>query len=337
MKTTIAGAVFGAVSLAVLAVPAFAEADMRIGFVTINDAQHAMANKLKEEVEKRSKGAIKVSVFPAAQLGKIPRQVENLQLGAQAAFISPPGFLSGLNINFQVPDAPGLSKNFWHAQNTLTTPSFRDPFLKLAESQGIIGIALSNNGPSSIASIRPVKKLEDMKGMKARVLATKLETKIASVFGMTGVPMPYSEVLPALQQRTLDACVSNIAVMAPSKFFTGAKYDTHLGTTYIPSAVWISKRWLNKLPKDQQKMLVDLGKELESWWGKVGYDFVEKGKKTWTDGGGEVLELPADEQAKMMAMVKPLGDEVLGADPKTKDMYALFKAASASASDQPPK
>ncbi len=336
MKRLIGVAAAAAVTT-MFTVPAFAQAEMRIGFVTINDSQHAMADRLKEEIEKRSGGKIKGAVFPAAQLGKIPRQIENLKIGAQAMFISPPGFMSGLNINFQVPDAPGLFRNHWHAQNTLANPKFRDPFLNLAEPQGIIGIALANNGPASIASSKPVRKLEDMKGMKARVLATKLESAIAKELGMTGVPMPYSEVLPALQQRTLDACVSNVAVMAPSKFFTAAKYHTHMGSTWIPSAVWVSKRWLTKLPKDQQDLVIKVGKELEGWWGKVGYDYVEKGKKTWKDGGGELFELSAAEHADMIKRLAPLGDEFLGKDPKTKALYAVLKEVAKSASDQPPK
>ena len=66
--------------------------------------------------------------------------------------MAPPGFLAGMNQAFQAPDAPGKYKNFWHANNAFTTPSFRTPFLKLAEKNGILGIAIFNYGPTSIAS-----------------------------------------------------------------------------------------------------------------------------------------------------------------------------------------
>ena len=51
---------------------------------------------------------------------------------------------------------PVSFKNFWHAHNALTDPKFREPYLKLAESQGILGITIANNGPSSIAAIKPI-------------------------------------------------------------------------------------------------------------------------------------------------------------------------------------
>ena len=99
---------------------------MRIGMVTINDAQHTFAQKYAEELMKRTNNAIKVEVFPAAQLGSIPRQIENLKIGAQAGFVSPGGFFSGVDRGFEVTDAPGIFKTFWHAQNAVSDPEFRE-------------------------------------------------------------------------------------------------------------------------------------------------------------------------------------------------------------------
>jgi C4-dicarboxylate-binding protein DctP len=309
---------------------------MRIGMVTINDTQHQLANRFKEEIEKRLKGAIKVSVFPAAQLGKIPRQIENLKLGAQQAFVSPPGFFAGINKSFQVPDAPGVFKNFWHAHNTLTHPDFRGKFLRLAENAGIVGITVANYGPISIASLKPIRNLDDMKGIKVRVLATPMESKAASVMGMTGVPMPYSEVLPALQQRTIDACSSNAVVMGASKFHTATKFITMTETGHIPSAMWVSKRWLDKLPKAHQEEILKLGRELETWVAKTAFQNNKNAEKVWKDNGTEVIRLSAADQATMVKRLAPLGDEFLAKDPKTKDMYALMKATLAKASDKAP-
>ncbi len=323
-------------TLSLIAAPAFAQSEMRIGMVTINDTQHQLANKFKEELEKRLNGAIKVTVFPAAQLGKIPRQIENLKIGAQQGFVSPPGFFAGINKAFQVPDAPGLFKNFWHAHNTLTHADFRDKYLRLAENAGIIGVTMANYGPTSIASLKPIRKLDDMKGVKVRVLATPMESKAASVMGMTGVPMPYSEVLPALQQRTIDACLSNAVVMGASKFFTATKYITMTETGVIPSALWVSKRWLDKLPKAQQDAVLKLGRELDSWTSTQAFENNKKVEKLWTDNGAEVIRLSAKDQAEMVNRLAPLGDEFLANDPATKQMYALLKATLAKASDKAP-
>ena len=309
---------------------------MRIGMVTVNDAQHSFAQRYAEELTKRTKGAIKVEVFPAAQLGGIPRQIENVKLGVQAGFVSPSGFFSGINRGFEVVDTPGIYKSVWHAQNAVTDPAFREKFANLGESQGVLGASLWVYGPTAIASLRPINTLEDMKGLKVRVLATKMESKMASVLGMAGVPMPYNEVLPALQQRTIDACRSAMSVMGASKFFTTTKSITATEDGMILSALWISKAWLNKLPKNLQDEVMDTGRSLENWGTENAQGYEERSAKLWTDNGAKVIKLSAGDQAELEKRLRPLGDEFLGSDPATKPMYDLLKSTLAKVSDKKP-
>jgi TRAP-type C4-dicarboxylate transport system substrate-binding protein len=314
-----------------------ADFTMRIGMVTIHDAQHTFAQKYAEELQKRTNGKIKVEVFPAAQLGKIPTEIGNLKIGAQAAFLSPAGFFSGINKVFEVTDAPGIYKSFWHAQNAITAPAFRDKFLAGAEKAGIVGISVWNYGPTSIASRTPIRKIADMKGLKIRVLATKMESKIASVLGMTGVPMPFTEVLPALQQHTIDGCRTAISVMAALKFYTASKYVTVTESGMIISVLWVSKAWLDKLPKPLQEQVIKTGRDLETWAGHNAKGFIDRAEKVWTKNGGTVLRLSADEEAEVKKRLAPLGDEFLGTNPATKDMFELLKKSLATASSEPPK
>jgi len=309
---------------------------MRIGMVTVNDAQHSFAQRYGEELGKRTKGAIKVEVFPAAQLGGIPRQIENVKLGAQAAFVSPTGFFSGINRGFEVLDAPGIYKGVWHAQNAITDPQFRDKYVKLGESQGVLLGSVWVYGPTAIASLRPVRTLEDMKGVKVRVLATKMESKMASVLGMAGVPMPYNEVLAALQQRTIDACRSAMSVMGASKFFTSTKSITATEDGMIVSGLWISRTWMNKLPKDLQQVVLATGKDLEAWAAENAVGYESRAAKLWTDNGAEVIRLSAKDQAEMTKRLAPLGDEFLGTEAATKPMYELLKQTLARVSDKKP-
>ncbi len=325
-------AVTGALTLS-----AQAQYTMRIGMVTINDVQHDLAKKYAEELQKRTNGQIKVEVFPAGQLGKIPRQIENLKIGAQGGFISPAGFFSGINRGFQVTDAPGIYKTFWHAQNAVSAPAFRDKYAALAEKQGVIGITIFNYGPTSIASLTPIRKIDDMKGLKVRVLATKMESKLASELGMTGVPMPYTEVLPALQQRTIDACRTSIAVMGASKFYTTTKYITLIESGTIISGFWVSKPWLARLPKPLQEQVIKTGRDLETWAGHRAKELSDNAEGVWKANGAEVIRLPAAQEAEVLKRLAPLGDEFLGADPATKDMWQLLKKTLSEVPTTPPK
>ena len=301
--------------------------DMKIGFATINDPQHAIAELLAQEMPKMTGGRINARVFPAGQLGKIARMIEGLQLGTQEILIAPPGFLVGLNAAFQVPDAPGVFDDVWHAHRSLTDAKFRAPYSKLALGTGIRVLALYIYGPTSFASVSPIRSLDDIKGKKVRVLATKMESELVGQFGGTGVPMPYVEVLPALQRKTIDAVRSSIIVMGGSKFFTVTKYITVVESGMIPSAVFASERWLKKLPADLRSTVIGKIRGMERRFTEIGLEFGAKAEKLWKDNGAEVIRLSAADQKAFMTKVRPLGDKFLGANPKTKGMYGVLKAS----------
>ena len=100
-----------------------------------------------------------------------------------------------------VPDAPGLFINTLHAHKTLTDPKFHDKFLGMAENKGVLGAGMLIYEGTSIASTIPIRKPEDIAGMKIRVLATPMERAVPAAWGGTGVPIPFTEVVPALQRR----------------------------------------------------------------------------------------------------------------------------------------
>ena len=311
---------------------ATAQIDMKIGFVTINDPQHDLAKRFAAEVGKRSGGKIKGRVFPAAQLGKIPRQLEGLQLGTQEIFLSPPGFLVGMNSAVQVPDAPGVYDNHDHAFRTLTNPMFYDKFVSLISSKGIDMLNLWVYDGTSFASRKPITKLADFKGLKVRVLATKMESELVGKFGAAGVPMPYSEVLAALNRRTLDACRSSIVVMGNSKFFTVTKNITVIESGFIPSTVMVSRAWIGKLPRDLQEAVRGAGRDLNGWANSNAKAHRARAGKLWLDNGAKVHRLSAADQTAFMDRVKGLGDIYLGKhkNAQVREMYALLKKSAAA-------
>lgn len=302
--------------------------DMKIGLVTINDPQQDAANMFVAEVAKRTNGRIKGRVFPAAQLGKIPREIEGLQLGTQEGFISPPGFFAGINPAFQVTDAPAMFESVEHGHAAITEPNFHDKFLSLADHAGIVGVAIWGSTLTSIASRDPIRTLADMKGKKIRVLASKMEVELMKQFGIAGVPMAYSEVLPAIERRTLDGARSAHTVMGTSKFYSVTKYITFTRGGFIPSGLFMSKVWLNKLPADLRKQVMEAGRAIEGPAAKRSIQFMNDAWKLWTDNGAEIINLSAKDQAEFLRRAKPLGDQFLGTNPKTKEMYNLLKAAA---------
>jgi C4-dicarboxylate-binding protein DctP len=300
---------------------------VKIGMATLNDPQQRWGEKIGKELEKRSGGRLTYRVFPASQLGKIPRQVEGIQLGTQEMFLTPPGFFVGVNQAFMVPDAPGVYDSHAHAHKSLTDPAFHDTFLGLAENKGVLGAGLIIYEGTAIASTKPIRKPEDIAGMKIRVLATPMERAVPAAWGGTGVPIPFTEVVPAIQRGVVDACRSSIVAMNGLRFQTVTKYATVLSGGYIPTGTWVSKVWANKLPADLRELVMTVPSELEDSISQEIVGLVESTRQAWRDVGVEIIKFSPEDQQRYIAKLRPLSDKYLGQhkDAQVREIYKLFR------------
>ena len=97
---------------------------MRISTATFNDAQHEWMKRFAVAIDKNTNGRIKPELFPASQLGSIPRQIEGTQQGSIQAWIGPPEFLVGVDRRFEILGAPGLFQNDKEAFKVFDEPQF---------------------------------------------------------------------------------------------------------------------------------------------------------------------------------------------------------------------
>src|ERR1700719_776936 len=98
---------------------------MKLGTATINDAQHEWCKRFVAMVEKDSGGRIKGEIYPASQLGAIPRQIEGVQFGAIQGYIGPPEFLAGIDERYEVLSAPGLVADLAHEVRVVKDPELQ--------------------------------------------------------------------------------------------------------------------------------------------------------------------------------------------------------------------
>jgi len=144
------------------------------------------------------------------------------------------------------------------------------------------------------------------------------------------VPMDFAEVLPALQSKVLDGVRSSIVVMGAMKFFGVTKYITNVHDTMVPLGAYVSVVWLDKLPADLRKIVLDTGREMDDAVYKICLDFDKRGNQLWKDNGAEVIVLSPQDQAEFMRRVRTVADDVLGNDPALKEMYTLYKQVADS-------
>jgi len=110
---------------------------MKFTFPTINDTLHQLAKSYAAAVEKDSGGRIKTEIYPASQLGSIPRQIEGVQFGAIQCAIVPPEFFVGVDERFELMTAPGLVTSMEHGQRLTADPGGAQAHARARREQGI--------------------------------------------------------------------------------------------------------------------------------------------------------------------------------------------------------
>jgi C4-dicarboxylate-binding protein DctP len=326
MKHLLAGAALAALA----ATSANAQQiNARLGHCTAEaDSIHQSAVLTKQAFERMSNGRLTLTIFGGCQLGSIPSMIEQLLLGTLDMFPIPPAFGVGTNRNFSVPDAPGLFDDLEHASRALQNPMFRDRFVNVAKEKGLMVTSLWVHAGTSYAGTSPIRTLDDFKGKKIRVLATKVETDLMSRLGATGVPIEFSQLLQALQQKTVDAARSSIIVMGGMKYFTVTKNLTIVNDAYIPAVMFVGTQFYNKLPAELQKVVIDAGIEVERQMPAISVKLNADYETIWKDNGADVIRLSAADQAEVMRRAAPVGDDVIGSNPDTKDLYAILKQSA---------
>jgi TRAP-type C4-dicarboxylate transport system substrate-binding protein len=301
---------------------------IKLATATLNDTQHEWMKRFAVAVDKNTNGRIKAEIYPASQLGTIPRMIEGTQLGSIHVWVGPPEFLVGVDQRFELLSAPGLFQNDRHAEKTIADPEFSRAFLAVGASKGLIGASLYVYGPVTFAMRTPIRTLADLKGKKIRVLASPFQTEQITRLGGTGVPLTLGDVLPALQQGTIDGTISAIPVFTTLQYQGAAKYITETGQSYIFSVAMVSKRWFDGLPSDLQGQVMAAAKQAGTEATPWSFDFVNSQRKAWTEKGGELIAFPAADRAEMMAKLASVGDDVVRTKPELKPLWDQMVATA---------
>ncbi|HXS38899.1 MAG TPA: TRAP transporter substrate-binding protein [Stellaceae bacterium] len=329
-RALLAVAALGAAAIA-LHPSAAAAADfvMKFGTATMNETQHQYIKFYKEALEQASKGRIEVQIYPNSQLGPIPREIEGVELGSIQAYIGPVDFFVGVDPRYGVFSAPMVFKDDANAAATIHDPALRQEMLSIVAAKNMAGIATLSLGASDYAARKPILRLADFTGKKLRINGTDLERAKMSRLGATGIAMPLSEVMPALDQGTIDGTISGLSVFVAFKMTDLVKVVTVTNDTFIISIAVVSKPWLATLPPDLQKLVVETGGAIEAKAQAFEVDFSKKLEKDWEGMGGQVHLLPAEDVAKMRTLLPGAADEVVKDKPAVRDMLAQLRAVAA--------
>ena len=271
------------------------------------DEGHQMFKKL---VEERSKGRIRVNVFPAAQLGSEVAMVEGLRLGTidvicanapnAAAFIPELGLFS----------VAYLFKDIQHFERVVHDPKFVQRMESLVASKNL-GIRLVGFYAAGVRNVYSrkgsVASPDDLKGVKIRVQNNPIEVKVWRTFGAIPTPMNFGEVYQALQSGVLDAAENGLAVIESNKHFEAAKYVSQTEHQRNLSALYVNEKKLASMPKDLQEIVLQAAKEASVHERKKDAELVAAAADRLKSRGA-VLTSP--DKARFIQLIAPIQDEV---------------------------
>jgi TRAP-type transport system periplasmic protein len=302
---------------------------MKISTPLIHDTPNVWISAYAAMLEKDSGGRIKVKVYPASQLGSIPRQVEGTQFDSIQCEVVSPSFMVGLDPRFQVLAAPGLVGSQAEAQRVAEDPAIRKLMLGLGADKGLHGVALFFVAPGIVISKTPLRHLADFKGKKIRIFASPFQTLAFERLGMTPVALSLGDVLPALQEGTIDtALVGAIGGAVDFHMIDVAKYITNTNGPGTFMIVEINKKWYESLPKDLQQFVDrDAAKE-DMAIGPIAAKITDGFTQKWTASGGSLIQLSAADYAEMHKLLDSVGAQVSSKNPK---LAAAFKIVTQAA------
>ncbi|TAG25775.1 MAG: TRAP transporter substrate-binding protein [Burkholderiales bacterium] len=286
---------------------------IRFGY-GLNEAsnQGRAAKVFAEAVEKASGGKMKVRAIGAAALGPDTQMQQALIGGAQEMMVGSTATLVGISKEMALWDTPFLFSNSKEADALLDGPIGERVKAKL-EDKGLVGLVYWENGFRNLTnSKRPVNKMEDLNGIKLRVMQNNVFLTSFNTLGANAVPMSFSELFGALETKTVDGQENPFNTILSSKFYEVQKYLSVTNHVYSPWIVLVSKKWWDGLSKDEQKILSDAA--------KLSRDFERK------DTRAEAAQAIANLKAKGMQVNELSPGEADRMRNKLTRVYALIAA-----------
>jgi len=303
----------GATVLLALAGTAFAQQPIVIKFshvVALDTPKGKGAEYFKKLAEERTKGRVKVEVYPNSQLYKDGEEMEALQLGSVQMLAPSVAKFGPLGAReFEVFDLPYIFDNFDELHKVTEGPVGASLFKKL-DSKGIVGLAYWDNGFKLMSANKPIRNVADYKGLKMRIQSSKVLGDEMKALGAIPQVMAFSEVYQAMQTGVVDGSENTASNVFTQKHHEVQKYIALTDHGYIGYAVIANKKFWEGLPPDLRTILEGAMKDAT----KYANDIAKQENDEALDGirksgKSEIITLTPDQKSAMKKALMPVHKE----------------------------
>ena len=278
----------------------------------------AATENLGKKLAAATNGRLTLQMYPSAQLGGEKETIEQTQIGAIQMLRVSAGALGPIVDEVNVVNMPFLFKSIEHSEKMMDGPIGQDLLDRISANPGanLVALCWMNSGARSIYNTkRPIRTVEDIKGLKIRVIGNPIFIDMMNALGGNGVAMGYDQVFSALQTGVIDGAENNPPSYVFSNHYTAAKYYSLTQHLVIPEVLVFSKRAWTNLSTDDQALIRKFAREAQleerELWKAYEREAMEKAKAA----GGEIIEIA--DKTPFQKAVKPVWDKY---GPKYQDM-----------------
>jgi len=293
--------------------PALAQVETRTITISNGVAEtHPVANGVQAMqacFDERTDGAWTLSAHWSASLGNDLDATQALRSGTQEMVVTSTSPLVGIEPALGVFDLPFLFANEQEADAVLDG-EFGQMISAKMEPHGLVNLAYWENGFRNLTnSVRPVTKLEDLEGMRVRVMQNDIFLDTFSSLGTNAMPMAFGEVFTALETGTIDAQENPYVTIDTSQFFEVQDYLTETRHAYTPFMVLFSKPIFDTYSEEEQQILRDCAIEGQAAQRQASRELSEQSLQRVQEAGMQFNQLDTAEMERIREAVAAVYDE----------------------------
>jgi TRAP-type transport system periplasmic protein len=276
-----------------------------------------------KELEEKTGGKLCIEIFHSAQLGEEKDTIEQTQFGAIDLNRVSLGPFNNIIEETQIPSLPYIFRSVDHMHKVMDGPIGQE-ILDAFSAHDLIGLAFYDGGSRSFYNKeKPITSMDDLKGMKFRVMQSDMFIDMVAALGANATPMPYGEVYSSIQTGVIDGAENNWPSYDTSGHYEVAKYYTLDQHLIVPEVLVMSKKTWDKLSPEEQTAVRESARDsvavMRGLWVEQ-----EKISEDKIRAAGVEVVVDIDKQPFIDAM-KPVYEKYVKSD-KLKDMVARIQA-----------
>ena len=262
-----------------------------------------------KKLEAATNGRLSIQMFPSMQLGGEKEMIEQAQVGALAIARISVGPMGPIVPEMNVFNLPFMFRDDAHMEKVIDGPIGDELLKKLSESKAnLIGLCWMNAGTRNVYnSKKPIQTVNDLKGLKIRMMGNPVFVDTMNSLGGNGVAMGFDQLIGAMQTGVVDGAENNYPSYESGQHYRYAKYYSKTGHLMIPEILIFSKKIWDELSKEDQALILKVAREAQQEERKLWYDREKESLKKMAEAGAIVNDV-ADKK-EFQAAVKPVWDK----------------------------